>query len=114
MDRFQELREKLRQVILGEKDKISKVFPKLNLNDGNFSSFSKKVLSEAKYFRFSCRLSDKITSPDRLQGKYSGVNKYFTVDGNEVIISIDDEQKLQGFLGPGNELVEDGSVELII
>lgn len=114
MDRSGELREKLKQVILGRKDKIGKIFPKLNLNDENFPSFTKKVLSGAEYFRFICRLSDKIVSPDRLRGKYSDVNKYFTVDGDKVIISIDDEKKLHDFLSASNEWVEGGSVELVI
>ncbi|MBZ9577471.1 hypothetical protein KJA13_00320 [Patescibacteria group bacterium] len=113
MDGFQELREKLRKVILGEKDKISKVFPKLNLNDGNLSSFTKKVLSEAEYFRFSCRLSDEIESPEELREKYSD-GRHFAVEDNKVIISIDDEKKLHDFLSASNEWVKDGSVELVI
>jgi len=92
---------------------IRQRFPKLNTNSKTLPSFFKKLSLGAEYFRFSCQLSNKIKSPKELREKYSD-RRHFTVEGNKVIISIDDGQKLQDFLSASNEWVEDGSVELVI
>ena len=94
---------------------IKEIFPKINIKDKIFSSFIRKISLGASYFRFRCKVTDKIAeSFDGLKKKYSDKRYFVVQDNGTAIIAIDDEAKLRDFLGPSNKYIEDGSVELVI
>jgi hypothetical protein len=107
------LAESFRQIVMAGADKIKGRWPKLNLEDDNFSLFVGRILVGENYFYLRCQLTSKaIEKLDGIKTEYS--NGYIQlIPGGILEIAIYDIKKLERFLGSDNDYVEDGSVKLV-
>ena len=98
--------------VAGEMDEIKRIFSKIGFEHNKFVLFAGRVLLGETYLCFRCHLIKKEFF-GKLKNEYS--NSYcLWVHEHIIEIAINEEEKLLKFLGSGNKLVRDGSVEFVI